>query len=146
VDVWLIDAQSGEVVYRAGTSAGLGSRTEVKPRLKPGEEGIVGWVAGNGKPLLVNDVHQDARYREWATLPDTRSELAVPVNAGDTAIGVLNVESEVRNAFHSEDVSMMQALADQVAVAIHNAQRFGDQARRVAELETLLRERDAKRG
>jgi GAF domain-containing protein len=137
VDIGLIDAKTDEVVYRAGSSTGRVRLTESRPRLKVGEEGIIGWVAGNGRPLLVNDVHADPRYKQWVALPDTQSELAVPIKIGGQTIGVLNVESDERNAFHPRDVPMMYTLADQVAMAVQNARLFGERERRIRELDAL---------
>jgi GAF domain-containing protein len=137
VDIGLIDTETDEVVYRVGSSTGRVRLTEDRPRLKVGEEGIIGWVAGNGEPLLVNDVHQDPRYKHWIALPDTQSELAVPINIGGVTIGVLNVESDERNAFHLEDVPMMYTLADQIAIAVQNARLFSERERRIRELDVL---------
>jgi GAF domain-containing protein len=137
VDIGLIDTGTNEVVYRVGSSTGRVRLTEDRPRLKVGEEGIIGWVAGNGEPLLVNDVRQDPRYKHWVALPDTQSELAVPIKIGNLTIGVLNVESDERNAFHPADIPMMYTLADQVAIAVQNARLFGERERRIQELDAL---------
>jgi GAF domain-containing protein len=137
VDIGLIDTETDEVVYRVGSSTGRVRLTEDRPRLKVGEEGIIGWVAGNGKPLLVNDVYQDPRYKHWIALPDTQSELAVPIKIGSVTIGVLNVESDERNAFHLEDVPMMYTLADQIGIAVQNARLFSERERRIQELDVL---------
>jgi GAF domain-containing protein len=137
VDIGLIDTETDEVVYRVGSSTGRVRLTEGRPRLKVGEEGIIGWVAGNGEPLLVNDVHQDPRYKHWIALPDTQSELAVPIKIGSATIGVLNVESDERNAFHPEDVPMMYTLADQIAIAVQNARLYSERERRIQELDVL---------
>lgn len=137
VDIGLIDETAGEVVYRAGHSAERVTLVERRPRIKVGQEGIIGWVASRGEPLLVNDVHQDIRYLPWVVLPDTQSELAVPIQVRGKTIGVLNVESDVRNAFHPHDIPMMFALADQIAVAVENAQLFGERERQIQELAVL---------
>jgi GAF domain-containing protein len=138
VDIGLIDSETDLLVYRAGSTAGAVEMTTGRPSLKVDDDTIVGWVAGRGEPLLVK-VHQDPRYRRWVILPDTQSELVVPLKVGSKTVGVLNVESDALNAFHPEDVPMMYALADQVAVAVQNAQLFGERERRIQELELLAR-------
>ncbi len=93
-------------------------------RLEVGEQGIIGWVAGSGLPLLVNDVSQDPRYVPNDALPATKSELAVPLKIGQRVIGVLDVQSDELNAVDLDDVAVLQALGDQVAIAIENARLF----------------------
>ena len=61
--------------------------------LEVDEEGIVGWVARAGEPLLVNDVTKEPRYRAIEALSDTKSELAVAIKLGDKVFGVLDIES-----------------------------------------------------
>jgi signal transduction histidine kinase len=93
-------------------------------RLKIGQEGIMGWVASTGQPLLAPDVSQEARYHFLAQASDTRSELAVPLEAKESIIGVLDVQSARLNAFDQTDLAMLQSLASQTAVAIENAQLY----------------------
>ena len=137
VHVALVDERAGRLVYRVGSSDPRVSLSGELPRPKVGEEGIIGWVAGRGEPLLVNDVHTDPRYLHLDALPDTRSELAVPIRFGGKIIGVLDVESDVRNAFHPQDIIVMYTLADYIAVAIENARLFSEQKRRIQELDIL---------
>jgi len=93
-------------------------------RLRMGREGICGWVATSGEPLLVGDVSQEPRYYHVEALADTRSELAVPIQAKGQVIGVLDVQSAERDAFDEDDVFTLHTLADQVAVALENARLF----------------------
>jgi GAF domain-containing protein len=108
-------------------------------RLKVGGEGTMAWVADKGRPLLIPDVHQDARYAFWPHTARTRSGLAVPLRTKAGVIGVLNVESDQVDAFDNSDVMVLQSLADQAAIAIDNArfleaeQRRADQFRILAE-------------
>jgi len=93
-------------------------------RLRVGEEGIVGYVTGQGRPRIALDVGDDAVFFENPDLPDTRSEIALPLRARGEIIGALDVQSMEPEAFTEEDVAMLQALADQVAMAISNARLF----------------------
>jgi len=137
VNIFQIDPDSEYAVYKAATGkAGL-AIVEEGLQLKVGEEGIIGWVAGHGQPLLVNDVGQDPRYYPHPALPDTRSELAVPIRAGGGIIGVLDVQSTELNAFDEGDLETLQTLADQLAVAIENARLYEETQKRLAETTTL---------
>jgi GAF domain-containing protein len=62
--------------------------------------------------------------------------LVVPIKFGSKMIGVLDIESNVRNAFHPQDITTMYSLADQIAVAIENARLFVEQERRISEIES----------
>ncbi len=111
-------------------------------------EGIVGWVAQNKKTLLVNDTHNDTRYINY--FPDvitTKSELSVPVLVGTELVGVLDIQSPQPTAFDSNDVLVMETLADQIAVSLVNARLYSALAtertllsQRVAESTMELRE------
>ena len=138
VQVALVDDETQEVVSQAGSSL-PGLQAEVAfPRVAVGKEGLIGWVAGRGEPLLVNDVRQEPRYLHVEALPDTRSELVVPIKFGSRIIGVLDVESNVPNAFHPQDISIMYTLADQIAVALINARVFAEREQRIRELNVLV--------
>jgi GAF domain-containing protein len=93
-NILLVDADAKEIVLRA--SAGHTGRIYEGIRLKIGQQGITGWVAQAGEPLLVNDVTKDPRYYLAEELKDARSELAVPIKAkGGEVIGVLDVQSSL---------------------------------------------------
>jgi signal transduction histidine kinase len=123
VGIGLIEGD--ELVFRAGAAAfSDGSQLDQPLRVRVGQEGISGWVAQSGEPLLVPDVSQEARYLGVPQATETRSELAVPLRVKDMVIGVLNVESERLNAFDESDVAVVQSLAHQIAVAVDNARLF----------------------
>jgi len=129
VHIFQIDPDSEYAVYKAGTGkAGL-AIAEEGLRLKVGEEGIIGWVARHGQPLLVNDVGQEPRYYPHPALPDTRSELAVPIHLGRRIIGVLDVQGTELDAFDESDLDTLQTLAHQLAVAIENARLYEETKR-----------------
>ena len=105
-------------------------------RLKVGEQGITGWVAATGEPLLVPDVSQDLRYIQMAESV-SRSELAVPIKTKEKVIGVLNVQSEQLDAFDESDLTVLQSLADQAAIAIENARLFKAEQRRAEQFRVI---------
>lgn len=81
-------------------------------------EGLTGWVARAGKAARVGDVSRDPRY--IMIRPDVRSELAVPLQVNGEVRGVLNVDSERRDAFTVEDQELLEALAVEASNVIHN--------------------------
>jgi putative methionine-R-sulfoxide reductase with GAF domain len=100
----------------------------------PSGQGIVGWVAEHGERLLANDVETEGHYINfYPELIPTRSELSVPIRIGDQTVGVLDVQSPEVSAFDEDDVKVMETLADQIAVAMANAQLYEEaqEARRV---------------
>ncbi len=132
-NIFLLDEAQQAMVFRAGTGPFHGP-VPLGVRLRVGEQGIVGWVGRTGEPLLVPDVSQEPRYMELHELSGIRSELAVPIRAGDTVIGVVDIESRRLAAFDEGDLFTVQILADQIAVALENA-RLNAEARELAVTE-----------
>jgi GAF domain-containing protein len=99
--------------------------------------GIVGYVVRQGEPRIALDVGEDAVFFDNPDLPETRSEIALPLRTRGEVIGALDVQSIEPAAFGDEDVTVLQTLADQIAVAIDNA-RLLQQAQ-----ESLAAERRA---
>src|SRR5215471_10596280 len=122
--VRLVGASSGSVVLINPTTGFLeiqASRglpaTASKLKLRVGE-GITGWVARSGKPACVGNVQADPRYIMLRR--NVRSELAVPLEVAGEVRGVLNVDSDRRNAFTAEDQQLLEALAVEAARVIHH--------------------------
>jgi GAF domain-containing protein len=93
-------------------------------KLRVGQTGIVGVVSATGTPRIALDVGIDAAYFDNPDLPETRSELALPLRSANELMGVLDVQSTEENAFQPEDIEVLSTLADQVAIAIQNARSF----------------------
>ncbi|MBN1977123.1 MAG: GAF domain-containing protein [Anaerolineae bacterium] len=122
--VFLLDPAGERAELRAASSEGGRRMLARGHRLQVGAEGIVGYVARQGAHRVALDVGKDAVHFDNPDLPDTRSEIALPLRARGEIIGVLDVQSTEPEAFSGEDVTALQALADQVAVAISNARLF----------------------
>jgi GAF domain-containing protein len=122
--VFLVDPAGEWAVLQSASSEGGQRMLARGHRLRVGEEGIVGYVTGRGEPRIALDVGADAVFFDNPYLPDTRSEMALPLRARGEIIGALDVQSKDPQAFSDEDVAVLQALADQVAMAISNAQLF----------------------
>jgi GAF domain-containing protein len=98
---------------------------------------IVAQAAQTGQPVLVHDVLEDAHYLPVAQLPDTRSELAVPIEVKGRVIGVLDVQSDRPGAYGETDIVLLRSLVSQAGVAIENARLFEERERRIAELAVV---------
>lgn len=102
--------------------------------------GVTSWVAERRKPLVVPDVRRDRRYLQ--VNPETRSEAAVPILAGDRLLGVLNFESRRPGYFQKGDLELLGFLASQIAIALKFAELDGQAQRwqeRLAALHNLAR-------
>ena len=124
VGIFLLDKDKENAVLKAANSEGGARMLARNHSLRIGEEGIVGYVAGSGQPRIALDVGTDAVHFRNPDLPETRSELSLPLFAGGILLGVLDVQSTEPEAFSEEDIAVLQVLADLVAVAIENAQLF----------------------
>jgi GAF domain-containing protein/HAMP domain-containing protein len=126
--------EGDELIFKAGAGGVWEIPRFQPPRLRVGQEGITGWVAQSGEPLLVPDVSQEPRYYSLPEASEIRSELAVPLETKEAVIGVLHVQSEHLNAFDESDSVVLQSLAHQAAIAIENA-RLYEQAQELAVVE-----------
>jgi Transcriptional regulator containing GAF, AAA-type ATPase, and DNA binding domains len=121
VGIFLLDDQRENAILRASNSEGGRRMLTRRHSLKVGQMGIVGHVASSGNPRIALDVEADAAFKNNPDLPETRSELALPLKDASQIIGVLDVQSTEPNAFLPEDTETLYTLADQVAIAIQNA-------------------------
>ena len=138
--IFLNDVNNENAVLSAANSEGGQRMLNRGHQLKIGEQGIVGFVTGIGRPRIALDVGEDAVYFDNPDMPDTRSEMALPLKIGENIVGALDVQSTEESAFSEEDINVLSLLADQVSLAIENARLF-DQARKsLAESEALYRQ------
>lgn len=121
VGIFILDDAKVWAILRAASSMGGQRMLARGHRLQVGQTGIVGFVAGSGKPRIVFNVGEDTGWFNNPDLPETRSEMALPLKIEDEVIGVLDVQSDAAEAFTDEDISTLQLLADQLAVALNNA-------------------------
>ena len=122
--IFLIDENRTFAILRAANSEGGKRMLARGHKLQVGQTGMVGFVSAVGTPRVALDVGDDAVYFDNPDLPNTRSEMALPLRIADAIIGVLDVQSIVANAFQEEDIEILSTLADQVAVAIQNAHTY----------------------
>jgi GAF domain-containing protein len=118
--IFMLDEAGQYAVLRAASSAGGQRMLARGHRLQVAQEGIVGYVTGQGHSRIALDVGADAVFFDNPDLPDTRSEMALPLQVRGEIIGALDVQSTEPAAFSDEDVAVLQTLADQLAMAISN--------------------------
>ena len=99
----------------------------------------MGYTAATGKPRIAMDVGADAVFFNNPDLPDTHSEMALPLISKNIIVGALDVQSTEIGAFTDEDIQMLSLLADQVSLAIENARIFEDARKALAESEMISR-------
>jgi GAF domain-containing protein len=112
-------------------------------RLPVNRESMVGAAIITQRPRIALDVGEDAVRFANPLLPNTRSEIALPLRVGDRVLGALDVQSEEAGAFDEANAEVLQVMADQVAIALFNAESFNrseDQARALGLLNQLSRE------
>jgi len=124
VGIFLMDDKKEFAILRAANSQGGQEMLARGHRLKVGEQGIVGNVTYSGIPRIALDVGEDAVYFDNPNLPETHSEVALPLKFGKEIIGALDIQSKEFNAFTRDDLEIFSILADQVSVAIQNARSF----------------------
>jgi GAF domain-containing protein/HAMP domain-containing protein len=140
VGIFLNDTSNQYSVLGAANSEGGQQMLLRGHQLKIGEQGIVGYVTGTGKPRIALDVGTDVTYFNNPDLPETHSEMALPLSIGGSIIGALDVQSIETNAFTEEDIEVLTTLADQVSLAIQNARLYDQMQRSLAEAEVISRQ------
>jgi GAF domain-containing protein len=122
--IFLTDATGEWAELQAASSAGGKRMLARRHHLQMSGRGIVPYAISRGEPRIALGVGEDAVFFNNPDLPDTRSEAALPLRARGQIIGALDVQSDQPQAFEQEDIVALQTLADQVALAISNAQLF----------------------
>ena len=124
--IFLLDALQEFAVLRESTGPAGERLKSAGHRLAVGSSSIVGQATDRKEPVVINDVTTSPTYYANPLLPETRSELAIPLKVGDKVVGALDVQSRRKNAFQPQDIQVLQILADQLAIAVFDAQLFGE--------------------
>jgi GAF domain-containing protein len=135
VGLFLIDEKGEFAVLRAATGEAGRQMMEHNHRLKIGEIGIVGYTVSRGEARIALEVSDDSTHFRNPLLPETRSEMALPLKVGEKTIGALDVQSELINAFSNDDVQILQTIADQLAIAFQKTLLVEELQSTVSELE-----------
>lgn len=122
VGIFLVDERGEYAVLRAASSAAASEMLARHHKLKVGQTGMVGNVTKTGQAHIALDVGADAVHFENPLLPETRSEITLPLRSYGLTVGALDIQANVSNAFGEREVQTFQILADQLSAAIDNAQ------------------------
>ncbi|MDM8531024.1 ATP-binding protein [Anaerolineales bacterium HSG25] len=140
--VYIVDNQRENLVMQAGVGEiGTAMKAQNHAILLKAETSLVARAARKQRVITVADVNADPTWLPNPLLPETRSEMAVPIIVEDTVVGVLDVQQNEVAALDEGDANLLQSLANQVAITLHNADLF-EQAHQQA---TDLREEISQR-
>jgi GAF domain-containing protein len=132
--IFLVDEEGREAVLRAGTGDAGRAMVQDGFALPVGGQSMIGWSVANAKARIALDVRTDKVHFANPLLPETRSEMALPLVSRGQARGAMTIQSSRPDAFAHEDITVLQVMADQLANAIENARLFQERERRIIEL------------
>ncbi len=133
--IFLIDSTREYAVLRASPTEAGKALLERSYRIPIGKAGIISTVANTGESRIALDTDKDIIFVQNPLLPNTRSEISTPLKVNNVVIGVLDVQSDQPSAFSQEDISVLQIVADQLALAIQRAQLVEQLASNLSEIE-----------
>ena len=136
IGIFLLDNSKEYAVLVASPTEAGRQMIAKNHRLRVGEVGIVGRASATGEPRIALDTGTDVAFFNNPYLPNTRSEMALPLKVENNIIGVLDVQSDQPKAFNEDDVAIMQVMADQLATAIERTRLLQEVERNLKELES----------
>jgi len=140
VAIFTCEPNSNSLRFRASAVAPRKGKKKAAIALEvESGQGLIGEAAQHGQQIVCDDVRADSRYRFIDSLPETKSEVVIPLKIEDRVLGVLDVQSNQLRAFHPIDLLVLQALADNITRAVESARLYGSLRRRADQL-TLVSE------
>ena len=136
IGIFLLDNNKEYAVLVASPTEAGRQMIESNHKLRVGEVGIVGRVSATGEPRVALNTGVDVAFFNNPYLPNTHSEMALPLKVENNVIGVLDVQSDQPDAFNADDVAIMQVMADQLATAIERARLLQEVEQNLKELES----------
>ncbi|MBN1119713.1 MAG: GAF domain-containing protein [Anaerolineae bacterium] len=119
--VFFVDEEQKQANLFASTGTAGRQLLLRKHFLPVGSQSVIGQVTGTGKAVIASDTSTEVVFRRNELLPDTRSEMALPMRIGDRVIGALDIQSVAPNAFSEDVAAVFQIVADQLALSVDNA-------------------------
>ena len=147
VAFFLIDRQTNRLHFKASAGIDECNPPEFENPSHPGfamGEHMIGTVAETGQELIANDVTKEPHYKQVDSLRQTRSEVVIPLKIENRIFGVFDVQSDQLNAFNDDDLLVLRALADNIAIAVEstylyqNVQKRADQLAIVSEVSRAI--------
>jgi putative methionine-R-sulfoxide reductase with GAF domain len=135
IGIFLLDSNKEYAVLVASPTEAGRQMIANNHKLRVGEVGIVGRVSATGEPRITLNTGDDVIFFNNPNLPQTRSEMALPLKVENNVIGVLDVQSDQPQAFNEEDITIMQVMADQLATAIERTRLLQEVEKNLKELE-----------
>ncbi len=138
--IFFNDPDNQFAVLVASNSEGGQRMLKREHKLRIGAQGIVGYVTGTGLPRVAQNVGDDSVYFNNPDLPNTLTEMALPLKVGGKTVGALDVQSTESFAIANEDIASLSILADQVSIAIENARLYETTRKSLEHTESAYRQ------
>jgi GAF domain-containing protein len=136
VGVFLVD-ENHYAVLKAGTGEAGRKIIEAGHKLQVGGSSMIGWCIANRSPRIALDVGNEAVRFNNPNLPETRSELALPILSRDIGLGAKTIQSNLPSAFDESDIRVLEGISDSLAIALENAGLFNSVQSSLDEIRLL---------
>lgn len=137
--IYLLDESNTYAVIQEGSGIAGAEMKNHKHQIAVGSKSVIGTCTASGNPVIVNDASHSPIFYPNPLLPDTRSEMAMPLKISGKVTGVLDIHSNKLTAFSEDELSVFQILSDQIAVAIDNARAYEMSQKAVDDMRELDR-------
>lgn len=137
VGIFIVDDSGQWAVLHTGTSEAGRTMVTQGHRLRVGDDSMIGRCVATANPLIALDVGSETSRFDNPLLPDTRSELALPLISRSNVIGAVSIQSTEVAAYSKEDITILQTMTDQLATALGNARLFAQSQASLEELQRL---------
>ena len=138
VAVYRLDWQTSSAVVQAAAGQGADALLADAHQVPVGSQTVLGYVIQGGNAYAASDDTEDPYFQVTPYLPSARSELGLPLMIGDQVFGVILIRHSQPNAFGRDDITVLEVLADQIAVGMQNARLFEATLRRAQREQTVI--------